>query len=124
MQSLQAKQNALLQQLDSLDQEREELQTSLGEAEGDRARLAEQLEESREQREQSGHQLRAQQVPSTRGRAPGNPPEKGAHKTQPLALALPSRSCWTRCSRRSRAWSSPSPSCVRMFPGWRSRHRS
>uniref|UniRef100_U3J400 Coiled-coil domain containing 157 n=1 Tax=Anas platyrhynchos platyrhynchos TaxID=8840 RepID=U3J400_ANAPP len=59
--SLQAKQNALLQQLDSLDQEREELQASLGEAEGDRARLAEQLEESREQREQSGHQLRAQQ---------------------------------------------------------------
>ncbi|KAI6076416.1 Coiled-coil domain-containing protein 157 [Aix galericulata] len=56
-----AKQNALLQQLDSLDQEREELQTSLGEAEGDRARLAEQLEESREQQEQSGHQLRAQQ---------------------------------------------------------------
>uniref|UniRef100_A0A8B9SXB5 Coiled-coil domain-containing protein 157 n=1 Tax=Anas platyrhynchos TaxID=8839 RepID=A0A8B9SXB5_ANAPL len=59
--SLQAKQNALLQQLDSLDQEREELQASLGEAEGDRARLAEQLEESREQREQSGHQLRALQ---------------------------------------------------------------
>uniref|UniRef100_A0A8B9SWV6 Coiled-coil domain-containing protein 157 n=1 Tax=Anas platyrhynchos TaxID=8839 RepID=A0A8B9SWV6_ANAPL len=61
VQSLQAKQNALLQQLDSLDQEREELQASLGEAEGDRARLAEQLEESREQREQSGHQLRALQ---------------------------------------------------------------
>ncbi|XP_068557346.1 coiled-coil domain-containing protein 157 isoform X2 [Anas acuta] len=59
--SLQAKQNALLQQLDSLDQEREELQASLGEAEGDKARLVEQLEESREQREQSGHQLRAQQ---------------------------------------------------------------
>ncbi|KAM6051871.1 coiled-coil domain-containing protein 157 isoform 3-T5 [Theristicus caerulescens] len=56
--SLQAKQRALLQQLDSLDQEREELQASLGEAEEDKARLAEQLEESREQ---SGHQLRAQQ---------------------------------------------------------------
>uniref|UniRef100_A0A8D0F8H6 Uncharacterized protein n=1 Tax=Strix occidentalis caurina TaxID=311401 RepID=A0A8D0F8H6_STROC len=56
--SLQAKQRTLLQQLDSLDQEREELQASLGEAEEDRARLAEQLEESREQ---SGQQLRAQQ---------------------------------------------------------------
>uniref|UniRef100_A0A8C0EYL9 Uncharacterized protein n=1 Tax=Bubo bubo TaxID=30461 RepID=A0A8C0EYL9_BUBBB len=58
--SLQAKQRTLLQQLDSLDQEREELQASLGEAEEDRARLAEQLEESREQsgREQSGQQLR------------------------------------------------------------------
>ncbi|NXE14314.1 CC157 protein, partial [Lophotis ruficrista] len=57
--SLQAKQRALLQQLDSLDQEREELRGSLGEAEEDKARLAEQLQESREQ---SGQQLRAQQL--------------------------------------------------------------
>ncbi|NWX00792.1 CC157 protein, partial [Caloenas nicobarica] len=53
--SLQTKQRVLLQQLDSLDQEREELQARLGEAEEDGARLAEQLEQSREQ-------LRAQQV--------------------------------------------------------------
>ncbi|NXU10191.1 CC157 protein, partial [Pardalotus punctatus] len=52
--SLQAKQRTLLQQLDSLDQEREELQASLGEAEGDKARLEEQLE-------QRGKQLQAQQ---------------------------------------------------------------
>ncbi|NXS78672.1 CC157 protein, partial [Erpornis zantholeuca] len=57
--SLQAKQRSLLQQLDSLDQEREELQASLGEAEEDKARLAEQLEQSREQ---SGKQLQAQQA--------------------------------------------------------------
>ncbi|NWW61792.1 CC157 protein, partial [Ifrita kowaldi] len=57
--SLQAKQRTLLQQLDSLDQEREELQASLGEAEEDKARLAEQLEQSREQ---SGKQLQAQQL--------------------------------------------------------------
>ncbi|XP_031362081.2 coiled-coil domain-containing protein 157-like [Lonchura striata] len=56
--SLQAKQRTLLQQLDSLDQEREELQASLGEAEEDKARLAEQLEQSQEQ---SGKQLQAQQ---------------------------------------------------------------
>ncbi|OXB65889.1 hypothetical protein ASZ78_008583 [Callipepla squamata] len=60
-QSLQAKQSTLLQQLDSLDQEREELQASLGEAEEDRARLAEQLQESQKQKEQSMHQLRVQQ---------------------------------------------------------------
>uniref|UniRef100_A0A672UXX7 Uncharacterized protein n=1 Tax=Strigops habroptila TaxID=2489341 RepID=A0A672UXX7_STRHB len=47
--SLQAKQRTLLQQLDSLDQEREELQVSLGEAEEDRAQLQERLQESREQ---------------------------------------------------------------------------
>uniref|UniRef100_A0A8B9J2M7 Uncharacterized protein n=1 Tax=Amazona collaria TaxID=241587 RepID=A0A8B9J2M7_9PSIT len=47
--SLQAKQRTLLQQLSSLDQEREELQVSLGEAEEDRARLQGQLQESREQ---------------------------------------------------------------------------
>ncbi|XP_038008751.1 coiled-coil domain-containing protein 157-like [Motacilla alba alba] len=57
-QSLQAKQRTLLQQLDSLDREREELQASLGEAEEDKARLAEQLEQSQQQ---SGKQLQAQQ---------------------------------------------------------------
>ncbi|KAL2298651.1 hypothetical protein Nmel_015656 [Mimus melanotis] len=57
-QSLQAKQRTLLQQLDSLDQEREELQASLGQAEEDKAQLAEQLEQSQEQ---SGKQLQAQQ---------------------------------------------------------------
>uniref|UniRef100_A0A8C3UUZ3 Uncharacterized protein n=1 Tax=Catharus ustulatus TaxID=91951 RepID=A0A8C3UUZ3_CATUS len=56
--SLQAKQRALLQQLDSLDQEREELQASLGEAEEDKAQLAEQLQQSQDQ---SGKQLQAQQ---------------------------------------------------------------
>ncbi|OWK53429.1 Coiled-coil domain-containing protein 157 [Lonchura striata] len=56
--SLQAKQRTLLQQLDSLDREREELQASLGEAEEDKARLAEQLQRSQEQ---SGKQLQAQQ---------------------------------------------------------------
>ncbi|RMC06065.1 hypothetical protein DUI87_17610 [Hirundo rustica rustica] len=53
-----AKQRTLLQQLDSLDQECEELQASLAEAEQDKARLAEQLEQSQEQ---SGKQLQAQQ---------------------------------------------------------------
>ncbi|NWU22420.1 CC157 protein, partial [Dyaphorophyia castanea] len=61
--SLQAKQRSLLQQLDSLDQEREQLQASLGEAEEDKARLAEQLEQSREQ---SGKQLQAQQANTSR----------------------------------------------------------
>ncbi|NXS96894.1 CC157 protein, partial [Jacana jacana] len=56
--SLQAKQKALLQQLDSLDRECEELQARLGEAEEEKARLAEQLEQSREQ---SGQRLQAQQ---------------------------------------------------------------
>lgn len=71
-QSLQAKQSTLLQQLDSLDQEREELQASLGEAEEDRARMAEQLRESQKQKEQSMHQLRVQQVPSIcQGEQPG-----------------------------------------------------
>ncbi|NWX26928.1 CC157 protein, partial [Notiomystis cincta] len=63
--SLQAKQRTLLQQLDSLDQEREELQASLGEAEEDKARLAEQLEQSREQ---SGKQLQAQQLQANTSR--------------------------------------------------------
>ncbi|NWU35885.1 CC157 protein, partial [Hylia prasina] len=61
--SLQAKQRTLLQQLDSLDQEREELQASLGEAEEDKARLAEQLQQSQEQ---SGKQLQAQQANTSR----------------------------------------------------------
>ncbi|NXK98414.1 CC157 protein, partial [Formicarius rufipectus] len=52
--SLQAKQRVLLQQLNRLDQEREELQVSLGEAEEGKARLEEQLE-------QSSKQLQAQQ---------------------------------------------------------------
>ncbi|NXA66301.1 CC157 protein, partial [Mohoua ochrocephala] len=63
--SLQAKQRSLLQQLDSLDQEREELQASLGEAEEDKAWLAEQLEQSREQ---SGKQLQAQQLQANTSR--------------------------------------------------------
>uniref|UniRef100_A0A8C5JST2 Uncharacterized protein n=1 Tax=Junco hyemalis TaxID=40217 RepID=A0A8C5JST2_JUNHY len=57
-QSLQAKQSTLLQQLDSLDRELEEMQASLGEAEEDKARLAEQLEQSQQQ---SGKQLQEQQ---------------------------------------------------------------
>lgn len=74
LQSLQAKQRALLQQLDSLDQEREELQASLGEAEEDKARLAEQLEESRER---SGQQLQAQQVRAGSQHASGGLPGAG-----------------------------------------------
>uniref|UniRef100_A0A8B9VIZ3 Uncharacterized protein n=1 Tax=Anas zonorhyncha TaxID=75864 RepID=A0A8B9VIZ3_9AVES len=60
VQSLQAKQNALLQQLDSLDQEREELQASLGEAEGDRARLEllDTLQQEKQSLEQSVSKLR------------------------------------------------------------------
>uniref|UniRef100_A0A2K5TX15 Coiled-coil domain containing 157 n=1 Tax=Macaca fascicularis TaxID=9541 RepID=A0A2K5TX15_MACFA len=56
--SLQAKQRALLKQLDSLDQEREELQGSLDEAEAQRAHVEEQLQS---EREQGQCQLRAQQ---------------------------------------------------------------
>ncbi|NXQ30218.1 CC157 protein, partial [Alaudala cheleensis] len=63
--SLQAKQRTLLQQLDSLDQEREELQASLGQAEEDKARLAKQLEQSQEQ---SGKQLQAQQLQANTSR--------------------------------------------------------
>ncbi|KGL79627.1 Coiled-coil domain-containing protein 157, partial [Tinamus guttatus] len=59
--SLQAKQSALLQQLDSLDKECEELRASLGEAEEDKARLAEQLKENQDKWEQSGCQLETQQ---------------------------------------------------------------
>ncbi|KAL4698027.1 hypothetical protein H8957_001073 [Semnopithecus entellus] len=56
--SLQAKQRALLKQLDSLDQEREELRGSLDEAEAQRVRVEEQLQS---EREQGQCQLRAQQ---------------------------------------------------------------
>nr|XP_011748923.1 coiled-coil domain-containing protein 157 isoform X1 [Macaca nemestrina]XP_011748924.1 coiled-coil domain-containing protein 157 isoform X1 [Macaca nemestrina] len=56
--SLQAKQRALLKQLDSLDQEREELRGSLDEAEAQRAHVEEQLQS---EREQGQCQLRAQQ---------------------------------------------------------------
>ncbi|KAL0625189.1 Coiled-coil domain-containing protein 157 [Plecturocebus cupreus] len=53
-----AKQRALLKQLDSLDQEREELRGSLDEAEAQRALVEEQL---KSEREQGQCQLRAQQ---------------------------------------------------------------
>ncbi|XP_040463075.1 coiled-coil domain-containing protein 157 isoform X1 [Falco naumanni] len=56
--SLQAKQRVLMQHVDWLDQQREVLEASLGEAKEDKARLAEQLEESQEQ---SRQQLRTQQ---------------------------------------------------------------
>uniref|UniRef100_A0A4W2C3U0 Coiled-coil domain containing 157 n=1 Tax=Bos indicus x Bos taurus TaxID=30522 RepID=A0A4W2C3U0_BOBOX len=59
--SLQAKQRALLQQLDSLDQEREELRGSLDEAEAQRAHVEEQLQSVQGEREQGQCQLRAQQ---------------------------------------------------------------
>lgn len=71
-QSLQAKQRALLQQLDSLDQEREELRSSLDEAEAQRAHMEEQLKSVQSEREQGECQLQAQQVGagSARGRGP------------------------------------------------------
>ncbi|XP_017711088.1 PREDICTED: coiled-coil domain-containing protein 157 isoform X3 [Rhinopithecus bieti] len=56
--SLQAKQRALLKQLDSLDQECEELRGSLDEAEAQRVHVEEQLQS---EREQGQCQLRAQQ---------------------------------------------------------------
>ncbi|KAL4676024.1 hypothetical protein H8959_010169 [Pygathrix nigripes] len=56
--SLQAKQRALLKQLDSLDQEREKLRGSLDEAEAQRVHVEEQLQS---EREQGQCQLRAQQ---------------------------------------------------------------
>nr|KAF6282077.1 coiled-coil domain containing 157 [Myotis myotis] len=59
--SLQAKQRALLQQLDSLDQEREELRGSLDEAEAQRAHMEEQLQSLQSEREQGQCQLQAQQ---------------------------------------------------------------
>ncbi|NXU43157.1 CC157 protein, partial [Drymodes brunneopygia] len=63
--SLQAKQRTLLQQLDVMDQEREELQASLGKAEEDKAQLAKQLEQSQQQ---SGKQLQAQQLQANTSR--------------------------------------------------------
>nr|XP_036849349.1 coiled-coil domain-containing protein 157 isoform X2 [Manis javanica] len=60
--SLQAKHRALLQQLGSLDQEREELRGSLDEAEARRAHVEEQLQRAQQQREQGQCQLLAQQV--------------------------------------------------------------
>ncbi|XP_022406424.1 coiled-coil domain-containing protein 157 isoform X1 [Delphinapterus leucas] len=59
--SLQAKQRALLQQLDTLDQEREELRGSLAEAEAQRVHVEKQLQHVRSEREQGQCQLRAQQ---------------------------------------------------------------
>lgn len=70
-QSLQAKQRALLQQLDSLDQEREELRGSLDEAEAQRAHVEEQLQRVQSEREQGQCQLRAQQVRVGRVRVQG-----------------------------------------------------
>lgn len=70
-QSLQAKQRALLQQLDSLDQEREELRGSLDEAEAQQAHMEEQLQSVQSEREQGQCQLLAQQVGVGRVRAPG-----------------------------------------------------
>lgn len=61
-QSLQAKQRALLQQLDSMDQEREELRGSLDEAEAQRAHMEEKLQSEQSEREQGQCQLQAQQV--------------------------------------------------------------
>uniref|UniRef100_A0A452GH37 Coiled-coil domain containing 157 n=1 Tax=Gopherus agassizii TaxID=38772 RepID=A0A452GH37_9SAUR len=59
--SLQAKQRALLQQLDCLDQECEELRASLGEAEDDKAKLEHQLKETQAEKQQVQGQLEAQQ---------------------------------------------------------------
>ncbi|XP_037672695.1 coiled-coil domain-containing protein 157 isoform X2 [Choloepus didactylus] len=59
--SLQVKQRALLQQLDGLDQEREELRGRLDEAEAQRAHVEEQLQCLQSEREQGQCQLRAQQ---------------------------------------------------------------
>lgn len=64
IQSLQAKQRALLQQLDSLDQEREELQGSLAEAEAQRANVDEQLQNLQSEKDLGWCQLQAQQVGS------------------------------------------------------------
>lgn len=67
-QSLQSKQRALLQQLDSLDREREELRGSLDEAEARRAQVEEQLQSVQTEREQGQSQLLAQQVGAGRVR--------------------------------------------------------
>lgn len=62
IQSLQAKQRTLLQQLDCLDQEREELRGSLEEAEARQAELEEKLQSLQNDKEQGQCQLQAQQV--------------------------------------------------------------
>ncbi|XP_067406310.1 coiled-coil domain-containing protein 157 isoform X3 [Emydura macquarii macquarii] len=59
--SLQAKQRALLQQLDCLDQECEGLRISLGEAEDDKAMLEQQLKEMQAEKQQVQCHLEAQQ---------------------------------------------------------------
>lgn len=62
MKSLQAKQGVLLQQLDSVDQECEELRTTLSDIEEDKAKLVEQLKEMQDKKKQVQHKLEAQQV--------------------------------------------------------------
>lgn len=69
-QSLQSKQRALLQQLENLDQEREELRGSLDEAEAQRAQVEEQLQSLQSERELGQSQLLAQQVGAGRVRVP------------------------------------------------------
>ncbi|KYO31819.1 coiled-coil domain-containing protein 157 [Alligator mississippiensis] len=59
--SLQAKQGVLLQQLDSVDQECEELRTTLSDIEEDKAKLVEQLKEMQDKKKQVQHKLEAQQ---------------------------------------------------------------
>ncbi|XP_051021137.1 coiled-coil domain-containing protein 157 isoform X3 [Acomys russatus] len=59
--SLQAKQRTLLQQLDCLDQEREELRGNLDEAEARQAEMEEQLQSLQSDKEQGQCQLKAQQ---------------------------------------------------------------
>lgn len=73
-QSLQSKQRALLQQLDNLDQEREELRGSLDEAEAQRAQVEEQLQSAQSEREQGQSQLLAQQVGAGRVRVQDSSP--------------------------------------------------
>lgn len=85
-QSLQAKQRALLQQLDSLDQEREELRGSLDEAEAQRAHVEEQLQCVQGEREQGQCQLRAQQV---RGGPGGGAGSSGGRGCEPVLSSEP-----------------------------------
>nr|XP_060641285.1 coiled-coil domain-containing protein 157 isoform X1 [Anolis sagrei ordinatus] len=59
--SLQAKQRALMQQLDRLDQECEGLKASLAKEEEERFLMKERLKETREKRREAQHQLEAQQ---------------------------------------------------------------
>ncbi|XP_030074150.1 coiled-coil domain-containing protein 157 isoform X2 [Microcaecilia unicolor] len=60
--SLQAKQKALLQQLDSLDQECEELRISVSDAEEDKTRLEKEIKEIEQQRQQVQAKLHEQQA--------------------------------------------------------------